>query len=44
MNIPQTIQVPVYYYIADDGQPVFDIEQMEEYFAQELDKLENQEY
>jgi hypothetical protein len=44
MNIPQTIQVPVYYYIADNGQPVFDIEQMEEYFAQELDKLENQEY
>ena len=43
MNIPQTIQVPVYYYIADNGQPVFDIEQMEEYFAQELDKLENQE-
>lgn len=44
MNIPQTIQVPVYYYIADNGQPVFDIEQMEEYFAQELDKLDNQEY
>jgi hypothetical protein len=44
MNIPQTIQVPVYYHIADNGRPIFDIELMEEYFAQELDKLDNQEY
>jgi hypothetical protein len=38
--IPQTIQIPVYYYIGDNGQPVFDTEEMQMYFDQEIDKLE----
>lgn len=39
-TIPQTIQVPIYYYIGDDGLPVFDTEEMQMYFDQEINKLE----
>jgi hypothetical protein len=38
--IPEHIIVPVYYFIDEDGKVHFDIDEMSDYFANEIDKLE----
>lgn len=38
-HVAQQIIVPVYYYIGEDGSVTFDIEQMNEYFQVELQKV-----
>jgi hypothetical protein len=40
-HIPQQIIVPVYYYIDDTGEVHFDIEEMTQFFENELSNLEN---
>ena len=40
-SIPQSIVVPTYYYIGEDGIVQFDTEQMEEFFREQMTLLES---
>lgn len=40
-EIPQSIVVPTYYYIDEDGLVHFDLEEMEGFFANQMDELES---
>jgi hypothetical protein len=39
-NHQEQIIIPVYYYEDEDGQLVYDFEEMADYFAKELSKLD----
>ena len=41
--IPTTIEVGVYYYMDEDGKPVFDLEEMQREFETKLEKLQSEE-
>jgi len=38
-GIPHTIEINVYYYIGEDGKPVFDEEEMQREFDEKLKNL-----
>jgi hypothetical protein len=42
-EIPTTIDVGVYYYMDEDGKPVFDLEEMQREFETKLEKLQSEE-
>ena len=41
-EIPTTIDVGVYYYMDEDGKPVFDLEEMQREFETKLEKLQSE--
>jgi hypothetical protein len=41
-EIPQTIEIGVYYYINEDGEPVFDEEEMQRELEEKIKNLKGQ--